>query len=295
MARKTSHGRARRSVRQTLHVCSERHWKHEMNRHAANLRDEEVQGSPSKAQAEKSKAPRSIARRADEKLEFVAQTWVRAFGGLCTIEDGGSFLERGLVFRNTSYLDRVALRYEERNLLFAKTFDLVLESTVEVREPQAQAPFKTPVARCRKETRFPIPEQSDAPALKLEMRSNRFCCSGSLAHLDGTTPPRLLACRLDTLGVRGLTVSASREPELCNLATESCGRENSPSTPPLLPQQQTSGTVFFTIQMTELVGSSTWNLIPPVLQLIEPTPEDCVAAAEALRITASLVSERRPG
>ena len=47
--------------------------------------------------------------------------------------------------------------------------------------------------------------------------------------------------------------------------------------------------------MTELVGSSTWNLIPPVLQLIEPTPEDCVAAAEALRITASLVSERRPG
>ncbi|MBC2890324.1 hypothetical protein [Gordonibacter massiliensis (ex Traore et al. 2017)] len=38
------------------------------------------------------------------------------------------------------------------------------------------------------------------------------------------------------------------------------------------------------IRMVGLVGSSTWNLLPPVLQLIEPRRDECVRATELMRM-----------
>lgn len=44
------------------------------------------------------------------------------------------------------------------------------------------------------------------------------------------------------------------------------------------------------VRMKGLVGSSTWNLLPPVLQLIKPSCEDCIKSAEILRMLASACS-----
>lgn len=42
----------------------------------------------------------------------------------------------------------------------------------------------------------------------------------------------------------------------------------------------------WTVSFSTMVGSATWNLIPPVMHLIEPTAIECVRAIELLRLLA---------
>lgn len=46
------------------------------------------------------------------------------------------------------------------------------------------------------------------------------------------------------------------------------------------------------VEIQQLVGSSTWNLLPPVLQLIEPRPEECVKGTELARMVAAALADR---
>lgn len=41
------------------------------------------------------------------------------------------------------------------------------------------------------------------------------------------------------------------------------------------------------VRMRSLVGSATWNLLPPVLQLIEPSAGECAKEAELARMIAA--------
>ena len=41
------------------------------------------------------------------------------------------------------------------------------------------------------------------------------------------------------------------------------------------------------IALRQMVGSSTWNLIPPVMQLVDPREDDCLRTAELLRMFAA--------
>ena len=191
----------------------------------------------------------SIRDRADEKLEFVARIWEQAFRSLCSAENNSKPLERTFVFRDTSHLGRVSLRYDERNLLFAKTFDLTIENTIATAAP---APAGNRA--------FPVHETG---TLSLGIGSNRLAGTGTFSPLDGTSAPQLLADRLESLGARSLTVSLERNAEA-------------------------SATPLLTVRLVQLVGSSTWNLIPPVLQLIEPTEQDCRATAEVLRMATAI-------
>ena len=45
------------------------------------------------------------------------------------------------------------------------------------------------------------------------------------------------------------------------------------------------------VEIQQMVGSSTWNLLPPVLQLIEPRPEECIKGAELARMVAAALAE----
>lgn len=44
----------------------------------------------------------------------------------------------------------------------------------------------------------------------------------------------------------------------------------------------------WSVEVGCLVGSATWNLIPPVLHLIEPTAEECIRATELMRMLARI-------
>lgn len=41
------------------------------------------------------------------------------------------------------------------------------------------------------------------------------------------------------------------------------------------------------IVLQQMVGSSTWNLIPPIMQLVDPHEEDCIKTIELLRMFAA--------
>ena len=45
------------------------------------------------------------------------------------------------------------------------------------------------------------------------------------------------------------------------------------------------------VEFSTMVGSSTWNLIPPVMQLIEPTDAECLRLIELVRLLAVAVQE----
>lgn len=49
----------------------------------------------------------------------------------------------------------------------------------------------------------------------------------------------------------------------------------------------------WSITMDMLVGSSTWNLIPPVMHLISPSDQECIWATELLRMLVSTVRALR--
>ena len=49
------------------------------------------------------------------------------------------------------------------------------------------------------------------------------------------------------------------------------------------------------VDMTSLVGSSTWNLLPPILQLIEPRLTECVRMIELIRIIAAVLYDADVG
>lgn len=42
------------------------------------------------------------------------------------------------------------------------------------------------------------------------------------------------------------------------------------------------------VELSQMVGSSTWNLIPPVMQLINPSDDDYVRTIELLRMTSAI-------
>lgn len=49
------------------------------------------------------------------------------------------------------------------------------------------------------------------------------------------------------------------------------------------------------VRMKSLVGSSTWNLLPPVLQLIEPDLDDCIRGMELVRMMCAALGGQRLG
>lgn len=109
--------------------------------------------------------------------------------------------------------------------------------------------------------RLPTPQRPDGfcqvayDARRQGLIGQEGCCADSLLPLDP-----LLLDRIDALGVT--SVKARRE------ADGDCWEAS----------------VGF------LVGSATWNLIPPVLHLIEPSSKECIQAMELLRMLACCLS-----
>lgn len=95
-----------------------------------------------------------------------------------------------------------------------------------------------------------------------------------------------LKCSVPIVGAE--TISAPRIPPLNNL---------------MRARTEVLGITHIAVQLSEnngciltcssLVGSATWNLIPPVLHAITPTPEECIRYTELLRMLACATIEQQ--
>jgi hypothetical protein len=189
-------------------------------------------------------------RKADLKLDFVARRYAHALGARVAAVDGG-FLDKRIRFRGLRFLEVLRLSYKIENRFFAISYDLLYE------------------------TRIPAGDASRGESLAFVAKlKGRLGISGAeFVRADAGAADGLDA-GADDIAARVLT--GLNHP----LIIERIVRLN------LTDISVVRARDGWEIRCRSLVGSVTWNLIPPLTQLIEPRADECVRTVEFFELVA---------
>ena len=202
--------------------------------------------------------------RAERKLAHVADTFAAALGTSGSVETLDE-LERAVGVKAVPEFDRLILSYSKKQRLFASLFDLVI--CVDVGAGAAGGP-QAADERLADGLTDTTAESSDnkpaqAPEACIRLVNGVFEANvPAYEQVASSMNCALAQDRIKTLGVLDM------------IATP-CGPDA------------------WRLELHQMVGSSTWNLIPPVMQLIDPSVQDCVRTVELLRMMAAALLSRQ--
>ncbi|MDR1797514.1 MAG: hypothetical protein LBR44_08785 [Clostridiales Family XIII bacterium] len=192
-----------------------------------------------------------ITRKADGKLGFVADRISCAIGGRLESRVD-RFLDKTLMLEGFVFIHCLRLRYRVENRFFAMLFDLLLETTV--------APGKG---------RAP----QGAMRFEVELKGKMF-----------VTGAEFLLCRCGEDDIE-------RADEILSLLGSDLIRDR------ILALDLADIVISYdpaqdiwAIRCRSNIGSTTWNLIPPLMQLIKPRDGECVKLMEFFELAASCVA-----
>lgn len=188
------------------------------------------------------RAIRSVRRRAEGKLDYLADLWARYLGPGCEVENDGP-LKRALVLPERLGIERLGLAYLERNKLFAVLYDLRYEYVV-------------PCGPAFEGERF---DADGGRLLWMDTAKRAFRAAPAFEDAARDLSCELAFDRVERLGLSELSVSAGELSGTCRIEAQG------------------------------IVGSATWNLVPPVFDMIVPHPEDCARGIELFRMIAATV------
>ena len=188
----------------------------------------------------------NLSRRADGKLDTVAEDMRKAVGQRCTGVEK-DFLERTVLLDGFTYLRRLHLAYRHENRLLSISYNLEWSCEVET-----DAYFHE-VGDCA----FALEAKGGLRVKGLEWvcRNGELSAEEQRAYLDRLSNPLILD-RVRTLDLHSLAVS----------------------------HRDGSGT--WQIHFGTMIGSATWLLIPPVMQVIRIQDAEYLRLAELVDLLA---------
>lgn len=194
-----------------------------------------------------------INQRADRGFDLVAERFAEALGDRCAGADK-AFLRKRLFLRNFYYLRELDLRYILENRFWERSYNLEIRSEVETDESFRE------VGDCL----FTVDAKGWLRVRGVEWKYVR----GSLSEEQR----RQYVERLN----HPLILDRVRTLDLSRVCVE-----------------HQAGSGKWLIRTGSILGSTTWVLIPPVLQTIQPKPAEFVKLAEFFDLTADAVVNNR--
>lgn len=181
----------------------------------------------------------AVNKKAEQKLDFVAQSLVAASGeaGTCFPAASGP-LVRNLDLRCCPETGPLTIRYRPQSKLFAILYDFVGEFTV----------AGPPVHSC-------VIGMASGSTKLVDVNGGKK--GGSPALLPALTDNGLIEERLRLLGATRV-----------NAFYDDCLDA-------------------WRVSVSLMIGSATWNLLPPVMHLIEPSADECLRMLELFRLLAA--------
>lgn len=190
--------------------------------------------------SEKEVSQHILNKRANAKLNYVVEIYKAALGGYC-LETIDNFLDKKLIFNNLRYLKELRLKYKIENRFFAMSYDLIYESKINVENMESET----------EDCSFHVKLKG-----ALSISGAEFVNKDSKCNKDKI---------IDYLNCLNNKLILDRIVEL-DLTDIKVNYNASSST--------------WMITCRSLIGSTTWNFIPPVFQLITPKKAECLKLIE---------------
>jgi hypothetical protein len=187
-----------------------------------------------------------VNRKADAKLDFVVDCYRSAAGKYFSGADR-KFLDKRLRFEGMRFLKDLRLYYKAENRFFAISYDLMHETQIDRGERSG------PEADCRFDAVLQGKLRISGAAF---VRAERSEVSDFTAACVARLNMPLITERIVALDLTNVSASYSAE------------------------------TRAWTIRCRSLIGSTTWNLIPPITQLIRPREDECLRLLEFFELAA---------
>ena len=194
-----------------------------------------------------------INRRIDNGFNVVVDIFADVLGERC-VESEKNFLEKKLVLNGFHYLKEVTLKYVMENRLWERSYNLEVTSEVETDDRFEE------IGNCR----FEVNTKGSFGIKSLTWK----CVSGSISEEQQAKYIERLSNPLITERVKAV--------DLSRISVE---------------HWEDSGK--WVIRFGSMIGSSTWVLIPPVVQTIKPKPHECVKMLEFVELVADAVINNR--
>jgi hypothetical protein len=189
-----------------------------------------------------------VTRKADAKLNHLADIMASALGAHCR-DQSRQFLDKTLFFKGLKFIDDLNMRYRMENRFFAVLYDLLLETSVPARVKG------TP---------------QNAVLLEAQLKGKAFVNDVAFVGASFSEQDREYVER--ALGLLNNELIRERILSL-DLANISAAFD------PVAAA--------WTIRCRSIIGSTTWNLIPPITQLIKPKREECLRLVEFFELVAA--------
>lgn len=188
-----------------------------------------------------------INRRADRKLEEVAELMKYSFGNRCC----GSeyfYLDKKLKLRGFQHLERLRFNYRAENRLISISYNLIVSSELYCEGAKDEHSFSI--------------KHSGKFSQKFNwVCDNINCEQGKYAHILELLNDDIIVSRIKELQIMRCSITGN------------------------------TGANSYSIQCELMPGSSTWILIPPILQLIKPKEEECRSLAELFDLLSAVAKE----
>jgi hypothetical protein len=192
-----------------------------------------------------------ITKKADAKLNHLTDIMTVALGAHCG-EPLRHFLDKTLPLEGLRYLDSLHMRYRMENRLFAIIYDLLLETSIPARMGLRPENFVMLEAKLKGKMFV-----SDAVFTGASFSDRDEERVGNILGLlnNDLIRERIVALDLNDISVSFDPVAAA-----------------------------------WTIRCRSMIGSTTWNLIPPITQFIKPKEEECIRLIEFFELVAASCS-----
>jgi hypothetical protein len=195
--------------------------------------------------------PNTITRKADVKLNHLADIMTKALGTHC---EGGPrrFLDKTLTLGGLKFIDALNMRYRMENRFFAIIYDLLLEVSVPAKP--GRAPKEHVALEARLKGKMFV---SDAAFVAVSFSEHD---AEYVDEVLGLLNNDLIRDRILALDLADIAVSFD------------------------------PATSAWTVRCRSIIGSTTWNLIPPITQFIKPKEDECIRLVEFFELVAASCS-----
>ncbi|MBR0597901.1 hypothetical protein [Sinanaerobacter chloroacetimidivorans] len=194
-----------------------------------------------------------INKKANLKLNYVASIFRCALGGHI-LEIKDRFLSKNLILEKLRYVKELNLTYKIENRFFAMSYDLIYEATYQAEDKLLET-------------------HSCAFAVKLK---GAVSVSGAQFMDQGSEcTPEDIEGYLNRLN-NALILNRIKALDLTDISVS-----------------YKASTSTWTVKCRSLIGSTTWNFIPPVLHLITPRKEECIQLIEFYELVLDAVTHKQ--
>lgn len=195
--------------------------------------------------------PRHILnRRADKKLDYVLGLYCNVIGDRLTAKRS-ELLKKKLYLEGFHYISYLNMSYSYENRLWAFAYNLDYKTTFDASDKQAGS------GQCN----FIVKAAGRMGIEDARWHDNGSKCSDQeIEHYLKMLNNKLIIDRIVSLDMTNIQLTYN------------------------------PGTSEWSVSFRTLIGSTTWVLIPPVMSLIKPRPEECAKVLEFLELVADAVT-----